>query len=492
MHWLTERWRRWTALPLLANVAAASGGKVVFFGASLVRNVVLARLLAPADFGAWSLGLVWLQYAQWTHLSILNAFRLDGARLRGGGQAAEVDRLRRLTWTACVLPAVLVGAVAAIVAGLYPDPHFRPAIVMLAGLILPFQFYAFATSCLSVEERFGLLARLQTLYAVVNLVLTVGLTWRWGFAGAVIAQIGSYLAVLLIYRRHFPIVTRPYFDRDLFWVQLQIGLPVGLNGLVYSVFVTIDRTLVVSLLGLAALGQYGMTSLARSSIGLLPDAISEVVYMRLSTRYGETRNVAALVPIAILADRLLALVVAPVIGLAVIWVPWAIQWMLPAYQPGISALQIFLLGLFFLFPVYAGVVLTSIGRAAELLVLYALATTGQAAFIWVGIQILGITGAAAGTLGGGVLVFLLVNGWGFFRAGVRPTQITRHVVACTIPFLMLGLGLGAAAAIGWAAGPSRGWPLAELGASLLFLTVNMPYAAFAALRLRRQLRGPYA
>jgi O-antigen/teichoic acid export membrane protein len=474
---LRSSWARLQSSPLLKNSVAASSGKVVFFTASLVRNLFLARLIGPFDFGTWTLGLVWLQYAQWSHFTLLNAYRLEGARSRGAGNKDNLVRLSRLTWTACVFPAALVALAACGVA--YWESHAgRNAALFLAALLLPYQMYLFASTSLGVEEKFTVLARMQVIYAVLNMGLTLGLAFFWGFWGALIAQVVSYLVILIAYRKQFPLHLTPLFDWALIRNQIRIGLPIGLNGVIYTVFVTIDRTMVAYGLGLAALGPYGLTALARSSIGLLPDAISEVVYMRTSTLYGETRTVSSVLPMILQADRIVAHLAAPVIGLVVIWTPWAVHLVLPDYQSGSQALQIFLTGFFFVLPLYAGVLLTSIGKAAELSVIYMIVTCAQAMFVWLGIRSFEIGGAALGTVGGSLLLFLMMNIWCLTRVGVRAKDVTGHMLRCLAPFVVMVLGLG----IGWAM--MRGWhtegrlPLRELMASGVFVLINLPLAFF--------------
>lgn len=439
---LAERLRAVRQNPLTKNIVAALGGNVVFWIASFVRNLFLANLLGPTDFGAWNLGLVFIQYAQWSHFSLLNSFRLEGARSRGAGNMAKLGKIRQLTWTACTVPAFVVTVVAGAISLYLPDHDTQNATLMLVTLLLPYQLYTFVASYLSVEERFSVLARVQIAYSVTNMILTLALAWKWGYAGALAAQLISYLLALFLSRQYIHLSFSPLWDGPFMLEQIRVGLPIGLNGILYTLFISLDRTLVASILGFTALGHYSLTALTRSTIGLLPSAISDVIYMRASTRYGETRSVVDVRPLILHTDLLLAYVIAPLLGLAVIWVPWGVRWFLPSYNQGVVAVQIFLVGLFFTFPVYAGVLLTSIGRAKDLLWIYGAATILQGVWVVLWLPSLGITGAALATACSSSILFLVINVWGLRYAELNAHLITRHILDCLCPLACL---LGAAA-----------------------------------------------
>ncbi len=468
------------AANLRRNLAAASTGKLVFFAAAFVRNLLVARVFVPADFGAWNLGLVWLQYGQWSHLTLLNAFRLDGARTRGAGDAERFDELCRLAWTASFVPAVgvaLVGVAGAFAVG---DPGLRAALVMLAVLIIPYQLYTFAGSYLSVNEQFVILGQMQALYAVLNLVLTLALAAWAGFGGALAAQALSYGIVLVAYRRHCPLWMRPLLRPGLILEQLRLGLPIGLNGVVYSLFVTLDRVLIGMWLGVEALGQYGLTSLARASLGLIPDAISEVVYVRASHHYGAERSPQGVLAIVVKADRALAHLIAPAIGLGIVWLPAIITWLLPQYVGGISAVQVFLFGLYFMFPNYAGVLLTVMGQAKQVLAVYIVVVVLQAGLLRGALERWGILGAAGTTALVSFGFFVLINLYGLWRAGVDIRFALRHWLICTLPAAAMGLGLVAGQWLGNAWFPAENL-LARAGVgTLTVLAASLPLLAWQA------------
>lgn len=418
------------------NVAAVGGAAAVGFIGGFIRNLVLARVLGPIDFASWTLGLVVISYAVWSHLSLLNAFRLEGARTLGRGDGERFLLLQRLAWTAAVLPAAILVATAIGVLVLVPMPGpVKAAVAMSAGLLVCYQVYAYAGSTLYAQERFALSARLQMVYAVSNLLLTLALALVFGFWGAVVAQALSFVVALWIVRNRVRLLVAPLINRQLLGQMLRIGVPLALNGVALTIFTTVDRTLVAGLLGVAALGQYALTSLARSSVGLLPVAIADVINMRAATEYGAGKSVAALIHITMSADRRLAFSFAGLIGVSMVWAPVAVALLLPRYASGLAALGLFLAGLFFTVPVLAGVFLQVTGRAAELLAINLGAAAIEVGLVIVGALVHGIEGVALGTAGASVLMYLTVNVWGLRRASVPWTDLGRQIGVCVLPFV---------------------------------------------------------
>jgi O-antigen/teichoic acid export membrane protein len=435
---------RLRAQPLIKNFLAASGGNVIYFGAQMVRNLFLANLLGPAGFGAWNLGLVLLSYGQWSQLTILNSFRLEGPRCRGRGDLEKLEMLRRLTWTACIVPALFLCLLVALSTCWLADPGVRQAVWMLATLLVTFQLFNYVFAELNLEERFVISSKMKSGFAVANMILTLVLAYAWGFGGAVLAQLISYWLLFFFYRQEFSLVQAPLFNWAFFRDQFKIGFPVGLNGVIYGFFITIDQTVIASTLGVAVLGQYALTAMARSSIGLIPGAIGEVLYMRTSNEYGRTGQVGAVLPLIMKADIYQAYLVAPLIGLAIICAPVLIKLILPAYQSGVAPLQIFLLGLFFTFPVNTGVLMTAVGLAHKLMVYYTVATILQAVLVLAGAHWWSLVGVALSTVVTGVVLFVLINVCGLTRLGVDRARVVAHLLWCTLPIggVLLGLGVG--------------------------------------------------
>jgi O-antigen/teichoic acid export membrane protein len=430
---LNLNWGALSRRPLLRNMGAAMAGNSGYFFFQIIRNFFIAGILGPLYFGAWNLGMVLLQYAQLTHLGILNAFRLDGARSRGAGNVEKLERLRRLTWTILFVTAAGTSVLAIIASIFIQQAIVRISVVVLAFCLLPLQFYQFQLASLMAEEKFVFSSRIQILFAAINLFLTVILGFVWSFWGILCAQIMSYGITFAAIRNRLLLFPPFQFEKKLWTEQFRVGFPIWLNAVAYTILVAVDRTLIPIGLGMTALGHYSLTALARSSIGLIPSSVSEVIYVRASTEYGAHGLAKTTVSLILRSNRLIALLTIIPIGLAILWIPLIIRLILPAYQPGIPALQIFLMGLFFLFPVFGGTLLTVIGRAKENLAIMCFTVVLQIGLVLIGMKLLGLEGISFAT-GISTMFYYSVANWWCFRRMIGNRPALGHIIFCAMPW----------------------------------------------------------
>jgi O-antigen/teichoic acid export membrane protein len=360
----------------------------------------------------------------------------------------------------------------------------RQACLILATLLVPFQWYTYVVSALTTEERFPSAARVQGLQAVLALLFMIPLASLWGLWGAVAAQALAYITACISMRHGVPLLERPEMNRELAGEQVRIGMPVGLNGIVNTLYVTLDRTMVASSLGVAALGQYALTTLARSSIGLVPSAVSEVVYMRTSTVYGGSGSIDSVVPL-VRVDQTVASLTAPVIGLAVIWAAPGVSLLMPKYSEGVPALQVFLVGLFFMFPQYAGILLIAIGRARRLLLLQCAGLGVEAVLLALALRWNGsLESIAAATAFSSGFLFLAITLEGLRVARVGARRIGSHVMRVLAPFALMGAGIGAGRFAAGYVGATMGTMPSAAIQSVVFVILNC-VTIFAAIRTVR-------
>jgi O-antigen/teichoic acid export membrane protein len=116
-----------------------------------------------------------------------------------------------------------------------------------------------------------------------------------------------------------------------------IGFPIMLAGLVFSLFVTLDRWMAISLLGPQRAAPYALASLLAAAMLVIPSVVSQQTYPRMAIARGQGAPARSLRGMARHQGLLAAALVAPVaIGVALFaWI--GIPLLLPAYVGAVPA-----------------------------------------------------------------------------------------------------------------------------------------------------------
>lgn len=153
--------------------------KVAGRGLGLIRTVVLARLLTPADFGLFGIALLTQQ--------TLNVFLQIGVDAKLIHEADDTERLLDSAWTIKVAKAVLVAGglllVAPLVARFFDAPRATPLIRVLSAVVLVQGFQnigvVYFRKELELSKQFALefSSSLMNLLVAVPAALILGSAW---------------------------------------------------------------------------------------------------------------------------------------------------------------------------------------------------------------------------------------------------------------------------------------------------------------------------
>jgi O-antigen/teichoic acid export membrane protein len=231
------------------------------------------------------------------------------------------------------------------------------------------------------------------------------------------------------------------WDRGVFKELVKVGFPSHLNGLLYNIFLWVDRWLILSFLGLTSFGYYALGMTINEYLFQFSYALGNIISPHLVERYSEREKVEDLrkmveVPMIIISR------VAPAVLGAVYFASEAIvRTMLPKFEPGLVALQVLLVGTFFSsVPRGLSSFFITLRKQAQTVALYLFAIGMNAALVWWLISSgHGLAGAAAGTT-----TTLALFGFGLIVMALRYFMGVKEIalfVAGLIWPLLLGLGL---------------------------------------------------
>ncbi len=292
----------------LGHVLASSG---MARGLGLIKGLVLAALLAPADYGVSTLVAVVVAYSQFADfgLSAAASRELSAAMGRGDPQA-KVAHARHLV--AFRLFAGLTAGAAALLLSFWPgaDAGTRLGLRVALPAVLAAAIVASSLLRWQAEAQPRLLARGGLVQALLDTGLCVALTAGFGLRGLLVALCLSpaLAGAWAIWSGGF--VAPAWPPRSLLGGYLGVGLPWVLLALLEHNLIYVDHLLVVGLFGVEALGIYNVALVVSEVIRMLALTVGIVLgpllVQRLASEGGSIEAIReiTLAPVQLLAVSL--------------------------------------------------------------------------------------------------------------------------------------------------------------------------------------------
>ena len=376
-----------------ATVAGYASANLMTLVVTLAGSFIQARYVDPADLGLFrSFGILT------TYLFFLQAGVFDGLQrelpcLMGSGRTAHAGRLASacLAW---VLLWSVVGtlgygavAIAALVRG-----DWRAAlgwgvqVVVLVG----FLYGGYLQTTYRTSGDFNRISRGKFISGMASLaVLPLFVVASYG-AMALRAAVMP-LADMLVLHRSRPLRRGPRVDIRALGEVMKIGIPrSAVAYLESSLWVALEATLVLHLLGHAALGLLSFATMVTQALAIVPLAIYQVFLPRIAHEYGQSGSLARAARVAILPTLAGVGIALGVVTLCGVAGGPAIRMLLPRYGDAVTPMLL-----------YSLVVVATSGR----MLVYALAAFGSVT------QYALATGVALATFGG-VSLGLALAGFG--------------------------------------------------------------------------------
>ena len=326
----------------------ASGCTVLCSLAMFVYNLYVKTYVMPYEFGIYTTASLALTYMGYLQLGVLNAYNRDYPRLLGGGEADEAEKLRRnvFSYIAVIYAgAAVLGAMGSLLLTRLGTVDRLLGIgfainAVYAGLTVLYSF--FDTSAKS-EGR----VITASLVALLRTAVLVAAGWfavrAWGYWGLFAAVSVSALCPFIFFVRRIRSL-RFSLDRGLIWELMKTGAPLLVSALIWTVTMSVDKFVILTFMSVTELGIYSTAMLGFSTLVLIPSSISQIFYIRMSKKYGETGRVEDLLQAADKFTYYVSLCTSLVTVLAYFGLPIIIRSYITGYIGGIASAQILILG----------------------------------------------------------------------------------------------------------------------------------------------------
>jgi PST family polysaccharide transporter/lipopolysaccharide exporter len=245
--------------------------KVIF----LIRILILARLVAPAEFGLVAIGML--------SLALINSVTDFGIVPALVQQPAGDKRYLDTAWTMGLLRGAVVNAailvLAPVIAAAFDQPDATNIIRMLALASLLQSASSIGIATLTRELKFQRLVLIRLSAAVSNTVISIMLAdalGAWAIVWGAVAGAGTYLTVSYIVAPYKP---RFRLQRHITATLMKFGRWIFAIGVIAAVTDAAVRWIITERLGVVELGLYFMAvRLAYLPHQLITELVSEVAF----------------------------------------------------------------------------------------------------------------------------------------------------------------------------------------------------------------------
>ena len=424
--------------------ATALGGTLYFSQALyIIRGFIIAQVLGPSMYGVWSLFRSSLSIAPYFGLGTQQAMSREVPLSIGEGNKQKKSNIIQtsLSWNILLTSIIMVLAFIISFAGFADGYRIE---IRLAGILFVLNaVHLFMQPKFKSEQKIFLLSKYIFSYAVLNTAF--GLIFLFYFKlnglllGMIIAQL--ILLIYLIINHHLSL--HLYIDKNILTELFRIGFPIMILWLMVFLIGNTDKFIVFIVLGKTKAGYYGLATFVSSMVSYISYSITTVIFPRMMYTYGKTGEKKHIEKYFNKPMVVLTGIIPVLLGIIYINIEAIINWVLPQYKPGITALHILIVALFF----------SSIwGLPTNLLIAF----NKQKKFMYMTLVVLvfgiifdiviirmgfGMNGVALVTTFIFFLASALANGYALYSLKNNVQQILRNLFVIYLPFIYSFAGM---------------------------------------------------
>ena len=318
-------------------------------GVHFIYSIVVKAYVQPLEYGIYSTCMLLQTYMAYLQLGSLNAFNRDYPQLIGAGKQKEAKIYRDTVFSFLLL--IYLIALIVTVIGMFFLRNFQS---MDNRLTFGFILTSVLTTVTIVENYGNYRARIDKGFKYISIVtllelgsIPLGLILipKLGYYSMYItAIIAMIIGIIFFYKPSYKDF-RFTIDKPLLKMILISGMPLLVNGLIWTIVNSIDKFVILGFIDTEALGVYGIAQNAFSYMVLIPSAMSQLFYAKMGKEYGKSGNVGTLVDVSMKFSNVLAAFTSLIAFVAYFFLPILVDRFMPNYSNGVPASQILILGM---------------------------------------------------------------------------------------------------------------------------------------------------
>lgn len=312
-------------------------------------SVGMRRFLGPFYTGVWSIFKIISDYSSYLSMGVTEGAGYEIPFSLGQDNRAKAERVKDLAFSVIFLSSLAASLI--LLVSTIVLRHRYPAEVVAGLFILSIyiildRLCGYYTLLLRARNNFNALSKAIIFDAVINLAMVFLLVRGYKIYGLYLAIIViSVLNIIFMHR-----LVRYKISLNLNFSDLpaliRVGFPITVIGFLDGILTTIDRIMIAKMIGVIFVGYYSISIMAKNYIAKL-SSFGTVLYPYILKDYGKRQDMEDIKKYAIIPPKVNAHILPLLLGLIFFIAPLFIKVVLPKFIPGILAIQILLIDMFF-------------------------------------------------------------------------------------------------------------------------------------------------
>lgn len=317
---------------------------------SFLYTIFARRFIPPYEYGIYSTCLLLQTYVAYVQCGVHNAYNRDYPQIIGTGNIDKAIKLKNTAFTFVVgvyiLSSIIIGVVLGIIfiCDKLSSEYFLGYLIVLVVLILN-TISDFGMNTMRMNGGYNYTALVTVIKTMVGCTVGLIFIYNFGYYGLfLLPVISALVAISLYYKRVYKGI---YFtiERNILRNSMITGLPLMIGSLIWTAVASVDKFVILGFMNTEALGVYSVAQLGFSLMVLIPQSISQVFYIKISTAYGKSGNKSELIYLCNRYTLINVVCTGAVCVIGYYMLPVFVRIVMPNYVDGIGAAQIMLVGI---------------------------------------------------------------------------------------------------------------------------------------------------
>jgi len=315
---------------------------------SILSGYFFALFLGPAVYGIWQTARVFLGYSTFTSLGIPFVMRRDFIALRAEGNIEEANKMAHVSMSYNFIINPIIALIIIAIAIISKSEIAFKASLVLVGLMYVTELFSGIGNIIHKGfNDYKTLAQGQVINSI-GLLLLIPIVYYNGYYSLLIGYLFLSIIKSVFFYVKRPLEYKWAWDLPLLKKMIFTAFPIFLVTITATLFTSIDRLLIASLLDFKNVGLYSLSSFIAQPITLLVSSFSIVLFTHLNQRYGKSKEPDVINKHVYIPQKFFSRLLPPIIGVGVIIIPFFTEIFLPKYTGGIMAAQINVFAILFI------------------------------------------------------------------------------------------------------------------------------------------------